>query len=146
MRTLATTQQEFVTDFSSIEHILIVTVIIIITIFCLFVMTSMSFWWKLSSQITFIMCNYGFSPPLDKYPRTAVPNLFGTRDWLRGKHSFHELGGGDGLGGNVSDGEMGSGGWSFTRSPVPVCGPVLGTPAREPEVMSCHGTLLHNKK
>ena len=38
---------------------------------------------------------------------SAVPNLFGTRDWFRVRQFFHGwVGGGDGSGGNVSDGEL----------------------------------------
>ena len=39
---------------------------------------------------------------------TAVPNLFGTRDWFCGRQFFRGVGvgwGDDGSGGNVSDGE-----------------------------------------
>ena len=45
---------------------------------------------------------------LDPPPRAAVPNLFGTRDWFRGRQFFHGLGGGhggNGSGGNASNGE-----------------------------------------
>ena len=35
-----------------------------------------------------------------------VPNLYGTRDWFRGRQFLHERGwGGEGSGGNASDGE-----------------------------------------
>ena len=37
--------------------------------------------------------------------RAAVPNLFGTRDRFRGRQFFHGRWGGDGSGGNASDGE-----------------------------------------
>ena len=39
------------------------------------------------------------------YTRTAVPNLFGTRDQFRGRQFFHGWWG-DGSGGNASDGEQ----------------------------------------
>ena len=42
----------------------------------------------------------------DKYCMTEVPNLFGTRDWFHGRQFFPLTGeGGDGSGGNASDGE-----------------------------------------
>ena len=61
--------------------------------------------------------------PFPRYSRAAVPNLFGTRDWFRGRQFFHWVGGeGDGAGGNAGDGErwgaMGSGRWSFAHSPA----------------------------
>ena len=77
--------------------------------------------------------------------KSAVPNIFGTRDRFHGRQFFHRLGGGDGSGGNVSDGER----WgaadeaSLARppltsccaaqfltglGPVPVRGPGVGDP------------------
>ena len=43
-----------------------------------------------------------FSPML--LSRTAVPNLFGTKDRFRGRRFFHRRGGGD-SGGDARDGE-----------------------------------------
>ena len=57
--------------------------------------------------------------------RTAVPNLFGTRDRFHGRHFVH-WGGGDGSGGNASGGSGGNvsdGEWEMKLRSLTHCSP-----------------------
>ena len=62
------------------------------------------------------------------FPRAAVPNLFGTRDWFCGRQFFHGQGGwgGDGAGDNVSDGER-----QMKLCLLACCSPPAGGPSSQ---------------
>ena len=58
---------------------------------------------------------------IQQHIKRAVPNLFGTKDWFHGRQFFHGRGlGGDGSGGNVSDGER----WGAADEALLACPPL----------------------